>query len=47
MSADKPEVLQGALDMMILKTLNVLGTMHRFGILPGVKLVSEDILRAK
>lgn len=44
MSADKSEVLQGTLDMMILKTLNVLGPLHGFGIARRIEQVSEDIL---
>jgi transcriptional regulator len=43
-SADKSEVLQGTLDMMILKTLNVLGPLHGFGIARRIEQVSEDIL---
>lgn len=44
MSAEKSEVLQGTLDMMILKTLNVLGPLHGFGIARRIEQVSEDIL---
>ena len=43
MSAEKSEVLQGTLDMMILKTLSVLGPLHGFGI-ARIEQVSEDIL---
>ena len=32
MDANKSEVLQGTLDLMILKTLHVLGPLHGFGI---------------
>lgn len=44
MSADKSEVLQGTLDMMILKTLHVLGPLHGFGIARRIEQVSEDVL---
>ena len=44
MSAEKSEVLQGTLDMMILKTLNVLRPLHGFGIARRIEMVSEDIL---
>ena len=44
MGADKSEVLQGTLDMMILKTLHVLGPLHGFGIARRIEHVSEDVL---
>ena len=42
--ADKSEVLQGTLDMMILKTLHALGALHGFGIARRIEQVSEDVL---
>jgi transcriptional regulator len=44
LSGDKSEVLQGTLDMMILKTLHVLGPLHGFGIARRIEQVSEDVL---
>jgi PadR family transcriptional regulator, regulatory protein PadR len=44
LSTDKSEVLQGTLDMMILKTLHVLGPLHGFGIARRIEQVSEDVL---
>jgi PadR family transcriptional regulator, regulatory protein PadR len=44
MSADKSEVLQGTLDLMILKTLHALGPQHGFGIARRIEQVSEDVL---
>jgi PadR family transcriptional regulator PadR len=44
LSADKSEVLQGTLDMMILKTLHVLGPLHGFGIARRIEQISEDVL---
>ena len=44
MSADKSEVLQGTLDLMILKTLHALGPLHGFGIARRIEQVSEDVL---
>jgi PadR family transcriptional regulator PadR len=41
----KSEVLQGTLDLMILKTLHVLGPLHGFGIARRLEQVSEDVLR--
>lgn len=42
--ADKSEVLQGTLDLMILKTLHALGPQHGFGIARRIEQVSEDVL---
>ena len=44
MSAEKSEVLQGTLDLMILKTLHALGPQHGFGIARRIEQVSEDVL---
>jgi PadR family transcriptional regulator, regulatory protein PadR len=44
MAADKSEVLQGTLDLMILKTLQALGPLHGFGIARRIEQLSEDIL---
>lgn len=45
MGAKKSEVLQGTLDMMILKTLHALGPLHGFGIARRIEQLSEDVLR--
>jgi len=42
---DKSEVLQGTLDLMILKTLHALGPQHGFGIARRIEQVSEDVLK--
>jgi PadR family transcriptional regulator PadR len=44
LSGDKSEVLQGTLDMMILKTLHALGPLHGFGIARRIEQVSDDVL---
>ena len=44
MSAGKSEVLQGTLDLMILKTLHVLGPQHGFGIARRIEQISQDVL---
>ncbi len=44
MMAEKSEVLQGTLDLMILKTLHALGPLHGFGIARRIEQVSEDVL---
>jgi PadR family transcriptional regulator, regulatory protein PadR len=41
----RSEVLQGTLDLMILKTLHVLGPRHGFGLARRIEQVSEDVLR--
>jgi hypothetical protein len=46
MAADKSEVLQGTLDLMILKTLQALGPLHGFGIARRIEQLSEDVLTA-
>ncbi len=41
----RAEVLQGTLDLMVLKTLDTLGPMHGFGIARRIEQVSGDLLR--
>ncbi len=43
--SDKNDVLQGTLDLMVLKTLQNLGEMHGYGVARRIEQVSEDILR--
>jgi transcriptional regulator len=42
---EKSDVLQGILDLIILKTLHALGPQHGFGIARRIEQVSEDVLR--
>jgi PadR family transcriptional regulator len=44
-SGEKSEVLQGTLDLMILKTLRALGPLHGFGIARRIEQLSEDVLK--
>jgi PadR family transcriptional regulator, regulatory protein PadR len=44
MATDKSEVLQGTLDLMILKTLQALGPLHGFGIARRIEQLSADVL---
>lgn len=44
-SAEKSEVLQGTLDLMILKTLYALGPLHGFGIARRIEQLSQDVLK--
>jgi PadR family transcriptional regulator, regulatory protein PadR len=41
----KSEVLQGTLDLMVLKTLHALGPQHGFGIARRIEQLSEDVLK--
>src|SRR5579862_7236172 len=41
----KSDVLQGTLDLMVLKTLQALGPQHGFGIARRIEQVSEDVLK--
>jgi len=41
----KSDVLQGTLDLMVLKTLHVLGPLHGFGIARRIEQLSEDVLQ--
>jgi transcriptional regulator len=45
MDTKKSEVLQGTLDLMILKTLLALGPLHGFGIARRIEQVSRDVLQ--
>ena len=45
MAVDKSEVLQGTLDLMVLKTLEALGPMHGYGIARRIEQISEDVLQ--
>jgi PadR family transcriptional regulator, regulatory protein PadR len=41
---DKSEVLQGTLDLMVLKTLYAMGPLHGFGIARRIEQVSDGVL---
>ena len=41
----KSEVLQGTLDLMILKTVQAMGPLHGFGIARRLEQLSEEVLR--
>jgi transcriptional regulator len=45
MARSPAEVLQGTLDLLVLKTLDTLGPMHGFGIAVRIQQVSKDLLR--
>jgi PadR family transcriptional regulator, regulatory protein PadR len=41
---EKPDVLQGTLALMVLKTLDVLGSQHGWGIARRIEQISGDLL---
>jgi transcriptional regulator len=41
----KSDVLQGTLDLMVLKTLDTLGSMHGYGIAQRIQQVSGQLLQ--
>jgi PadR family transcriptional regulator PadR len=45
MDPSKSDVLQGTIELMILKTLDTLGEMHGWGIAQRIKQVSQDLLQ--
>lgn len=45
MREDKPDVLQGTLDLMVLKTLESMGSLHGYGIARRIEQVSNETIR--
>ena len=45
MGDDKSDILQGTLDLMVLKTLDAMGAMHGYGIARRIEQISEEALR--
>ena len=43
--SQKSEVLQGTLDLMVLKVLDALGPLHGYGIARRIEQVSEQVLQ--
>ncbi|MGD0299142.1 MAG: PadR family transcriptional regulator [Bryobacteraceae bacterium] len=44
MPPDKSEILQGTLDLMVLKTLDAMGPLHGYGIARRIEQLSDDVL---
>ncbi|HKS80133.1 MAG TPA: PadR family transcriptional regulator [Candidatus Acidoferrales bacterium] len=42
---DKSGILQGTLDLMVLKTLHAMGPLHGYGIARRIEQISEDALQ--
>lgn len=45
MADGKSEVLQGTLDLMVLKTLHAMGPLHGFGIARRIEQLSNEVLQ--
>jgi PadR family transcriptional regulator, regulatory protein PadR len=45
MADSKSEILQGTLDLMVLKTLDAMGPLHGYGIARRIEQLSEEALR--
>jgi len=45
MPQTKSEILQGTLDLMVLKSLDALGPLHGYGIARRIEQISQDILQ--
>ena len=41
----RADVIQGTLDLMVIRTLDTLGPMHGWGVAQRLEQVSEDVLR--
>lgn len=44
-AAEKTDVLQGTLDLMVLQTLEAMGPLHGYGIARRIEQVSEDAIQ--
>jgi PadR family transcriptional regulator PadR len=45
MAESKSEILQGTLDLMVLKTLDAMGPLHGYGIARRIEQLSEEALQ--
>ena len=45
MADSKSDILQGTLDLMVLKTLDAMGSMHGYGIARRIEQISEETLQ--
>ena len=45
MAAEKSEILQGTLDLMVLKTLEAMGPLHGYGVARRIEQISEQALQ--
>lgn len=45
MGDTRSDILQGTLDLMVLQTLDAMGSLHGYGIARRIEQISEDVLR--
>jgi PadR family transcriptional regulator, regulatory protein PadR len=45
MTQSKSEILQGTLDLMVLKTLHAMGPLHGYGIARRIEQISKEVLQ--
>ena len=45
MASEKTEVLQGTLDLMVLKTLDMLDPLHGYGVARRIEQMSDELLQ--
>jgi len=41
----RSDILQGALDLMVLQTLDAMGPLHGYGVARRIEQISEDVLQ--
>lgn len=47
MAKDKADVLQGTLNLLVLKTVDTMGPIHGWGIAKRIEQVADDLLELK
>ena len=45
MAGDKSEIIRGTLDLMVLQSLETMGTLHGYGIARRIEQISEEALQ--
>ncbi|HEY7284646.1 MAG TPA: PadR family transcriptional regulator [Vicinamibacterales bacterium] len=45
MTEPKSDILQGTLDLMVLRTLDVMGPLHGYGLARRIEQISDDVLQ--
>lgn len=45
MAASRGEVLQGTLDLIVLRTLDAMGPLHGYGIAQRIRQISQELLK--
>lgn len=45
MASERSEILQGTLDLMVLKTLAAMGSLHGYGLARRIEQISEEALQ--